>query len=513
MTEQRQNTLNEYFRACGKWADELTGEPETAIRRVISDSRQARPGDLFVAIVGARQDGRRYLAAAQEAGVAAVAFMPPAPCEISVPHLLLNDDYAALGRLAELAYGYPAQQMRVSAVTGTNGKTTVATLLTSMLRRQEREVGLISTIQYEVGDRVISARRTTPTPLELQELLAQMVKAGLNDVVMEASSHALHQRRLGSAQVHAAIFTNLTSEHLDYHHTMEAYFVAKRILFEEYLAPGGHAIINIDDTYGRRLAEELPAKRPDLLILTYGLDPAADVQARNIDLYREGADFTLVLEGEILPIRWDITGRYNIGNALAASAAAWALGLSSGAIHDALQLFTGVPGRLQRIDGRKGIAVFVDYAHTGDAIANCLSALTPHKPGRLVVIFGCGGDRDTTKRPEMARLAAEAADQLIITSDNPRGEDPEAILDQIAAGIPPEVPYHRIADRRAAIHYAMEHALPDDTILIAGKGHECYQEIQGVEYPFNDVEVAREAMAACGLLPEADQPGKEGDQS
>lgn len=491
-------TLNDYAQACGELLAEQTGDASTPVTGIRHDSRQVQPGDLFIAIRGALADGRRFAANAVERGAVAILHGGEEALELGVPTLRVTDDYAAFGRVAECYHDYPARELTIAGITGTNGKTTTAYLLRDMLAAAGHQVGLVGTVSYSFAGREIPAERTTPMPSELQQMLREMVDAGITHVVMEASSHALHQRRLGTMQLHTAAFTNLTLDHSDYHPTMDAYFDAKYRLFGDHLAPDGGAIVNADDAYGQRLLQRLE-HHPRTI--SCGFTHSADWAVQRCDLSREGGQVTVRHPQGTHLFQTPLTGRYNVANLLAAAASADCLGVSLASIDEAVRHFAGVPGRLQRLHGKHGISIFIDYAHTADALANVLAAIAPFKEGRLLVVFGCGGDRDRSKRPQMAQAAADFADRIIVTSDNPRTEDPECILDDIIAGLLPETPYERLSDRREAIQYAIDQARPGDTIVIAGKGHEPYQEIHGVKHPFSDLDVARQALVAAGLQP------------
>lgn len=462
------------------------------IEDVTNDSRAVRSGSLFCAIRGAKADGRRFVPAAEAAGAAAIISDDP-ELKTSLPHLVCADAYRAWGLLCELAAGNPAQAMTLHAVTGTNGKTTIAFLLRNLLQNAGHfRTGLISTIEYDCGNGTASTEsaRTTPDAASFQRILTQMHNAGCQHVVLEASSHGLHQHRMGSARFATAIFTNLTGDHLDYHKTMEAYFQAKKLLFTESLAENGNAVINIDDPWGARLASEL--KRPVLsLSMTH---PDATVRIEPLEESAAGTVFRLHSPGHDLTIHSPLIGTHNIYNLASAVTAALALGIPETAILKALETPVQVPGRLERIELPDGAAAFVDYAHTDDALERVLTALRPLCKGRLIALFGCGGDRDRSKRPRMAEVCGRLADLTILTSDNPRTEPPEAIIAEAETGFPRGAKYETVVDRPAAIRRAVELARPDDILLVAGKGHENYQEINGVKHHMDDRELIREAI-------------------
>ena len=487
-------TLGDYLAACGALVTTRPASLDLPISLVVDNSAKAVPGALFVAIDGAKADGRRYASDAVSRGAVAVVCRDRLPADPGVPVIGVSDDYAALGRLAECQADYPARRLKTVAITGTNGKTTTAFLLQHILTRAVLSTGMIGTVEYRFGEIAEVANRTTPTPLALQALYGRMVAAGMTHLVIEASSHALAQRRMGTVPVECAVFTNLSRDHGDYHPTMEDYFGAKGQLFREQLRPGGTAVVNADCPWGARLlAGALPGPR-----LSFALEKSADLTAVVHETGLDGYRLTVRGPGWSSPVRSPLTADYNVSNALGAIGAALSLGIDPEIIVAAIADFPGVPGRLQRLDGPRGLRVFVDYAHTDDALAKATRALKPHLPGRLVVVFGCGGDRDVAKRPLMARAAAALADEVIVTSDNPRTEEPERILDAIVAGFAPGQAYRRIADRRAAIWHAVTSARENDTVLLAGKGHEAYQEIHGIEHPFSDVAVATEALSHLG---------------
>jgi UDP-N-acetylmuramoyl-L-alanyl-D-glutamate--2,6-diaminopimelate ligase len=397
--------------------------------------------------------------------------------------------------MAALYFGQPARQMPVIGVTGTNGKTTSTFLLKHILEAAGETIGLIGTVRYEAGARILPSSRTTPEGSDLQELLAQMRDAGCRRVVMEVSSHALQQGRVAPIDFATAIFTNLTQDHLDYHQTMENYLAAKALLFENLNRgeASGNAILNADDPYAAKLAERLD---PAVRRVFYSLekDSAAEVRAEKIRYQIRGADFDLILDGRSYPVRLPLLGAFNVANALAAAGGAWVSGLSPEVIVEALSTATGVPGRMEAIHSPDGVTAVIDYAHTEDAVRKALETLRALEPNRLLVVVGCGGNRDKTKRSLMARAAVELADFAIFTSDNPRGEKAEDILQDMVRDLPDEGTYCCTVDRRDAIAQALAMARPGDLVCIAGKGHETTQEIGGVYHPFDDRQIAQEFL-------------------
>jgi UDP-N-acetylmuramoyl-L-alanyl-D-glutamate--2,6-diaminopimelate ligase len=490
-------TLQTYREALGDLCVSLAGDGSTPITGAAGDSRCIRPGDLFCAIPGARQDGSLYAADAVRRGARAVMAVAPVDLPESIPQLVVREAYAAAGRIAECAAGYPAQRLRLLGVTGTNGKTTCAYLLRHLLRAHGQVPGMVGTVCYDLGNKELEADRTTPTPFELQDLFQRMLEGGCGWAVLEMSSHALVQRRAGTARFAGALFTNLTGDHLDYHQTMEAYFAAKTLLFTEYLGPGAPAVVNVDDPYGRRLAELLRSAGGGGPVVTVG-NSAADIAWQDVQLGFGGCRFRLQLGADMAMIDSPLIGQHNVANLTCAAALAYACGVPAATIAQALHDCRGAPGRLEVVTSPRGFAAYVDYAHTDDALENVLKALRLLRPRRLVVVFGCGGDRDRTKRPRMGAVAARLADRVFVTSDNPRTEPPEAIIAEILAGIPAGTDLHVDADRRRAIRQAVADAGEGDLILVAGKGHEPYQEIHGVKHPFDDLCEVRKAM---GLEP------------
>lgn len=490
-------TLRNYLDALGTLCLSWQGRPDLPLAGATADSREVRPGWLFCAIPGAREDGAAYVPAAIAQGATCVLASRPLDLPADIAFILVADAYAAAGRVAGVAAGHPADHLRVIGVTGTNGKTTCAYLLRDMLRRAGRAPAMIGTVEYDLHGEILPADRTTPTPFGLQDLLARAVAHGANDLVIEVSSHALAQHRLGRMPTAGALFTNLTGDHLDYHGSFDSYYSAKHLLFTEYLIPGAPAVINTADAFGARLYQELTDEGR---VWPIGLaeDARADIRLTQIELRLDGIAFSLLLPDATLRLNSPLIGRHNVTNLAQAATLAWALGVPRDAIEQSSQACKGAPGRLQAISAPAGFTAYVDYAHTDDALANVLRALRLLKPRRLLVVFGCGGDRDRTKRPRMGKVAAELADRIFVTSDNPRRENPETILDDIEAGIPASCPRTRLADRRAAIRAAVAAAEPGDIILVAGKGHEDYQEIAGHKYPFDDVQEVRAAISAVG---------------
>lgn len=461
------------------------------------DSRRLQPGDLFFALPGGSTDGGRFLAEAAARGAAA-AVGQDVVVGAPLPLVVVRDAREAMGRMAAAFHAYPARNLRTIGVTGTNGKTTTAFLCKHILDAAQRRCGLVGTIKYVVGDREIEAPRTTPESPDLQALLAEMRDEGCKSVAMEVSSHSLVQGRVSGVEFDVAVFTNLTQDHLDYHKSMESYFEAKALLFESAAAQEHkvcRGVVNADDRFGHRLVERFTKK---LKILTFGFGASADFRATDLHTDAQGSRFHLAARGRSYLVRLPLIGNFNIANALASLAATAALGLEVRAAVAALASAPQVPGRLERVPAKRSFQVFVDYAHTDDALRNVLSTLSNLQPHRLLVVVGCGGDRDRAKRPLMAAVAEEFADWTILTSDNPRSEDPEQILADMRAGL--RADHHEVIPARdEAIRRAVDLAEPGDLILIAGKGHETYQELASGRVPFDDSKIARRAIEAKRL--------------
>jgi UDP-N-acetylmuramoyl-L-alanyl-D-glutamate--2,6-diaminopimelate ligase len=481
---------------------DLEGDPDIAA--VTADSRAVGPGVLFVAVAGTRADGHGFAAEAARRGAPAVVAERPVPCP-PARLLLAPSSRRALALAAANLAGRPGDALRLAAVTGTNGKTTVTYLVEACLREAGIPAGVLGTVTHRWPGVARPASHTTPDPVVVQGLLAEMRSAGARAAVMEVSSHALDQERVSGLRFAAAGFTNLTRDHLDYHGTMEAYFAAKRRLFHEHLAEGGVAVVNARDPFGARLAAELgPGRR----VWRYGVRAEDELRAAGAITTLDGISARLTTPPGELALRSPLVGAHNLENLLCAAGLALALGVDLAAVGRALAASRGAPGRLERVDGR-GVAVFVDYAHTDDALARALEALRAASPRRLLCVFGCGGDRDRGKRPLMGRAAA-AADLAVVTSDNPRTEDPAAIIAEIVPGLE-AAGRPRLAaaaarggaegflvepDRRAAIALAVACARAGDAVLVAGKGHEDHQIVGTERRPFSDREEARAALAA-----------------
>ncbi|MBM4153516.1 MAG: UDP-N-acetylmuramoyl-L-alanyl-D-glutamate--2,6-diaminopimelate ligase [Lentisphaerae bacterium] len=472
----------------------VKGPRQADIRGIACDSRQVRPGHLFVALRGTREDGAKYVEDAIRRGAVAIVSEHNDWARRDITHIRVEDARRAVAEIACAFHDHPSAQLETIGVTGTNGKTTTTFMIRDILRAAGRNPGLIGTVMYEMGARCIPANRTTPEATDLQSMLAQMVVAGCASAVMEVSSHALEQKRVWGIDFDVGVFTNLTRDHLDYHGTMERYFGAKALLFRGLgqMEKSAAAVINLDDSWGQQLANTGGGWSS---LVTYGLHPGALVRAVNVDLGPQGSTFTIDSPWGSVDVRLGLMGRYNVSNALAAFAACATRGLRPDFIAGVLGAFRSAPGRLEPIPNGRGLQVYVDYAHTDDALSNVLTTLREIAPRKLIVVFGCGGDRDRSKRPRMGGVAGLYADFTVLTSDNPRSEDPGAILAEIAEGMPEGARHETLPDREAAIARAIEVARPGDVVLIAGKGHENYQEFARTVIPFDDREVARRLLA------------------
>ena len=469
-----------------------SGSLDATVSSLAYDSRLVTEGTVFFALRGSAADGHRFIPAAIQAGCAAViAEQAPEP-DCSVPWIHVRNARIALAQAAAAFYGHPARQLKLCGVTGTNGKTTTSFIVHHLLNSAQLRSGLLGTLFYDLGHERVPATHTTPESLEIHHLLARMVEAGCRACSMEVSSHALDQHRAHGLAFDAAIFTNLTQDHLDYHGTMENYFAAKARLFEAVASQGhGHLIINSDDAWGRKLITRYEATGR---VIRFGYGVHADYRAVNVRSDLTGTSFELEHKGRSFLVRLPFIGDFNVYNALGALAAAHSLGLNLRETLQHLRNAPQVPGRLERVSEHTRPHVFVDYAHTPDALVNALATLRALKPSRIITVFGCGGDRDRTKRPKMAAAAEQGSDICILTSDNPRSEDPAAIIEEAAQGFSRQARIAKIIDRQKAIQTALEGARDGDILLIAGKGHEDYQEIQGVKHPFDDRKVARQLL-------------------
>ena len=464
--------------------------PDVAVTGVTHDSRAVRPGDVYAALPGSRAHGADFAAQARERGAVA---MVSDRDSTDLPTLVVPEPRTVLGDLARWVYGDPSAAMDVVGVTGTNGKTTTAYLLDAGFAAAGRTTGLVGTVETRVAGERLASAHTTPEAPDLQALLAVMRERGVTGVGMEVSSHGLALGRVDGTTFAAAVFTNLTQDHLDFHPDMESYFKAKASLFTPERAKV--AVVNVDDPYGERIVE-----RTRLPVVTTSATGArlADWQAHDVELSLDGAAFRVVAPGVADTVRLRLPAAYNVANALGALAALTSVGVPFEAAKAGVEGLAGVPGRLERVDRGQPFLAVVDYAHTPDAVASVIQALRPLTKGFVFVVLGCGGDRDPAKRPLMGQAAARYADWVVATSDNPRSEDPQAILDAMVSGIVSEADPKYVVepDRRAAIRFAVSMARPGDIVLVAGKGHEQGQQIGDVTVPFDDRVVLAEALEA-----------------
>jgi UDP-N-acetylmuramoyl-L-alanyl-D-glutamate--2,6-diaminopimelate ligase len=489
---------------------DLRGNPD--VTGVEYDSRRVKPGSLFVAMHGETSDGNRFIDQAIQAGAVAVVTDSAAekPRE-GVAWAVVPHGRRALARVSENFYRRPAERIAITGITGTNGKSTTAFLIEAILTAAKRKSALIGTIEYHVAGKVYPAPHTTPEALELARIFSEALAQGATDAVMEVSSHALAQQRIFGVPFDVAVFTNLTRDHLDYHKTMDEYFAAKRVLFEGCGTDAPRAVVtNLDDEYGSKLVEF--SRKRSAVVLTYGWD-RGDFHADKADITPRGTRFDLITPQEKVALFSPLIGRVNVYNILAAAAACFARGCTLDAIARGVSALSHVPGRFQRVDCGQPFTVVVDYAHTDDALRN-LTALAREfvsragSAGRVITLFGCGGDRDRAKRPLMGEAAGRGSDFVVLTSDNPRSEDPRVIINDALVGLQRTgVKYNVEVDRRKGIALAIGEARPGDIVLLAGKGHEKVQVTREGSHPFDDVEVARESLKACGF--ECEEPAAE----
>ncbi len=464
---------------------------DVVVKRIVSDSRMVLPGDLFVAIDGETVDGHSYVPEALEKG--AVAAVVERAADPNANLIVVPDSRIALASMAKEFYGNPDEKLLLAGITGTNGKTTCTHMVNSIAKAQKKNFGVIGTLGYYIENRTHKLDFTTPDPTVLFGLMAEMVTAGLDGVALEVSSHGLAQRRSWGIDYDVVAFTNLTQDHLDFHGDMESYFTIKSSLFER-IPTHVPSVINIDDEYGRRLIEITASDR----ILTFGISQEADFRAINIEYSYESTSFKIISPVGSGKIRLGVPGGFNVYNALCCAGIAVSLGWDFDSIIAGLENFEGVPGRLEPVRGSQPFSIYVDYSHTPDALANAISSCRKISKNRVVVVFGCGGDRDRDKRPKMGCVAGELADIIVITSDNPRNEDPNSIIDRIETGVPKGTTKYRIENRKSAIEYALALAEEGDVVLISGKGHEDYQIIGTTKSHFDDREVAADWLIAKG---------------
>lgn len=482
-------TLNELLSAIPVL--EVTGAPSGEVTGVTVDSRRVEQGFVFVAIKGQNTDGHRFVSDAMKQGAIAVV-SDSAPPKKGVPWVRTPDTRRAAGLLSAELARYPARHIRLVGITGTNGKTTTAYLLDGLFQRLAPPSAMMGTVIHRVGTDSQPARHTTPESPEVQLFLRRAVEAGCRLGVLEVSSHGLALGRLEGTEFDCAVFTNLSRDHLDFHRDMEDYFAAKRMLFENYLRSAGTAVIGIDDGHGRRLADTVGGS-----VVTYGFSPDADLRAEEVKADFDGLEFQIHHGGVVRQLKSPLIGRHNVRNFLAAYGAAGALGLDADAVLEVLSGIGNIPGRYEKIEVGQPFHVIVDYAHTDDALRNILETTLALPHGQVLTVFGCGGDRDRSKRPLMGSVAARLSDLVVLTSDNPRNEDPLAIIHEIELGT--KGPHCQAEvkvepDRRKAIELALSLSQPGDVVLVAGKGHEPYQVIGHQVNAFDDRKVVREIL-------------------
>ena len=477
---------------------QVQGNQNVSIQDITADSRAVKPNSLFIALDGATVDGHNYIDKAVDAGAVAVIVSKPVTVPADVCVITVDDTRQAMMVCVPYFFDYPANRMRMVGVTGTNGKTTTTHMIRHILKAQGFKVGVIGTVHIMIGDTSYPIHNTTPDVVDLQHILHQMVQENVEYCVMEVSSHALALGRVSGVEFDTAVFTNLTQDHLDFHKTFENYLAAKCKLFEQVSAPNQvkdnkGAVINIDDSYGYRVMEKTTAPT-----ITYSTLGKGTLNASDVHMSTKNSQYTVNYKGESYPISMNTTGLFNVYNTLAAIGACLQEGISMEAIDTALKTFSSVPGRFELIEEGQDFAVVVDYAHTPDGLQNILETAKAIKENRIIIVFGCGGDRDATKRPIMGRIAAGYGDKIYVTSDNPRTEDPVQIVKDVEVGVKEALregtSYEVIVDRREAINHAIHDAKAGDIVIIAGKGHENYQILKNETIHFDDREEARKAL-------------------
>lgn len=477
---------------------QVQGDQNVSIQDITADSRAVKLNSLFIALDGATVDGHNYIDKAVAAGAVAVIVSKPVTVPDDVCVITVSDTRQAMMVCVPYFFDYPANRMRMIGVTGTNGKTTTTHMIRHILKAQGHKVGVIGTVHIMIGDTSYPIHNTTPDVVDLQHILHQMVQENVEYCVMEVSSHALALGRVSGVEFDTAVFTNLTQDHLDFHKTFENYLAAKCKLFEQVSASdqvkdNKGAVINIDDSYGHRVMEKTTAPT-----ITYSTLGKGTLNASDVHMSTKNSQYTVNYKGESYPVSMNTTGLFNVYNTLAAIGACLQEGISMEAIDTALKTFSSVPGRFELIEEGQDFAVVVDYAHTPDGLQNILETAKAIKENRIIIVFGCGGDRDATKRPIMGRIAAEYGDKIYVTSDNPRTEDPVQIVKDVEVGVKEALrdgtSYEVIVDRREAINHAIHDAKAGDIVIIAGKGHENYQILKNETIHFDDREEARKAL-------------------
>jgi len=470
---------------------QLQGSQDAEIRGLSYSSKTTQPGDLFAALKGERTDGHRFIPEALQNGALAVLSEEPKPQNFSGIWIQTSDAREALALCSANFYSHPSRELKVIGITGTKGKTTLTYLLEAILKKARFLPGVIGTISYRLPDGEISAERTTPEAPDLQRMMREMLSQKATHCLIEVSSHALELKRVSGIEFDVVVFTNLSGEHLDFHHSMENYFEAKKKLFYQKSSKKRMAVINSDDPWGKKLIPEVP-----LGVITYGLDPPAIIRGDFYKLREEGVELVVKFPAGTLPLTSQLLGKHNIYNILAATAVSLTLTIPPSVIKEGIASIEGVPGRFEEVKNSLGVHIYVDYAHTDEALRNLLETVHDQNPRRILLVFGAGGDRDRTKRARMGRVAASLADWTIITSDNPRSEDPLSIISDIEQGFETigHKKYEIQPDRREAIRRALCLAKKGDYILVAGKGHEDYQIIDDRIYPFKDTNVISEIL-------------------
>jgi len=474
----------------------ISGKKDIEINGIASNSNNVKRGFIFISIKGPKVDGHNFINDAISRGAVAIIVEKDVEVLKDITIVRVTDTKKILPIVADEFYNYPSNRMNIIGVTGTNGKTTTTYFIDQILRKAGHKTGIIGTINYQIGDRIIPAVNTTPGPIQLRALLHQMLVANIEYAVMEVSSHAIAQRRIAGIEFDTCVFTNLTPEHLDYHGTLEKYQDTKLQLFEQMGKNSKKnttkkAIINIDDPANKRFIDVCQVET-----ITYGLNTNASVYATDIESTLNGSCFKLHIGSESIEVKINLAGRYNIYNALAGASAVLAFGLSLSEIKSGLKSLKSVPGRFEKITANAGFCIIVDYAHTPDGMKQVLSAAKALKPNRIITVFGCGGDRDKLKRPQMGKISSELSDYIIITSDNPRTEEPMKIIEEIIQGIKDTSSsvLEIIPDRKSAIKRAIELAKENDMVMILGKGHETYQVLKNTVVPFDDRQVVKEIL-------------------
>jgi UDP-N-acetylmuramyl-tripeptide synthetase len=471
------------------------GITDVEVTGVAYDSRKVKPGNLFFCITGFKTDGHTYAKAAVENGASVLIVERPV-AEVDLPQIVVDNSRKSMAQISSAFYGHPTRKIKLIGITGTNGKTTTAFMVENILRAAGHKTGLLGTIECRIGDDVLPVERTTPESADLQRLFETMVRSGVTAAVMEVSSHAIDLMRVEACEFNAIVFTNLSQDHLDYHGTMEEYFSVKKRIFDDTIGSDVSHIINIDDEYGRKLVVEHSRVNQ----IRYSVKEKTELCADKIELKNDGSDFMLETSAEKLPVSIKLPGMYNIYNALAATGASLAVNVDLNTARAGLEELVRVPGRFERIDCGQDYDVIVDYAHTPDSLEKVLKAARELTSRRLIAVFGCGGDRDRGKRPLMGKIAVDVSDYVVVTSDNPRSEDPDRIIADILEGINGVngALFEVVADRRMAIEQAISKAEKGDFVVIAGKGHETGQEIAGVKTPFDDVLITKELLKEIG---------------